>query len=99
MTRKTIQELQAARLEFQFKKIYRFSAGVMSLREYLDSYLRPTTKVLYWQSYSSHRIHLEYIKLKSPIARYRLENAAGISIDVPKLVYDCYDLPERITEE
>lgn len=91
-----------ARLEKSLNQIYRFSEGVMRLKEYLEKYTvgYESSEVAKYE-YNRHKFNAmgpreqaEYEeKLKERKISYRAMNADGSFINVPKIVF------EHFTEE
>lgn len=91
-----IQKMQAARLEKALKKDYRFNTGVMSLQEYLNKN-EFVEKSITIRNHSKRKIQGCYKKVNDQYS-YTLWRQDDTGIDIPKLVYDTFELPERISD-
>lgn len=92
---------QKARLESALNKRFRWSDGSISTLGERLAVLNLVEKTIYREVYGSKRVHLEYQKRTAPKLSYTLwyHDAQGklTGMDVPKLVYDTFNLPERKT--
>jgi len=52
----------------------------------------PVSKKTYTEEYSNKKIHLEYKKYKTPKIKYSIYYTDTLCYNVPKLVYDYYDV-------
>lgn len=87
----------AGRLQKSLSKQYRFGFGAMGTMT-LGEWLRRTPlshKTARIREYSRKRTQLEYRKLASPTTEYVVWTMDGSGLDVPKIVYDSLDIPER----
>ena len=89
-----VELMNEARANKTLDKVYRFSTGVMSLREYINK-TNWVRKSIHIRNHSRKRIELEYKKIKDTY-EYTLWKGDNKGTDVPKLVYDSFDLPETI---
>ena len=96
MTLNTVDKLNEARRIKALDKVYRFDSGVMTLGQYLDcnTWIEKTVHI---RNHSNKKIELEYKKTKDTYAYtlWRMKDGNKLGTDVPKLVYDQYDIPER----
>lgn len=88
----SIAQANKGKLDKCLAKQYRFSEGVMTLGEYLEKY-PPVEKYESVQKYGKKKIHLEYKELDKPKVWYQVRKENGISVDIPKIVYDMLDIP------
>lgn len=89
-----IQLMQDARLQKCLNTKYNFNGIIMTLENF---FLKnpPLFKQIFIQEYSDKRIHLEYKKLNAPKKHYTIFYNSNQCVEVPKLVYDYYDIPEK----
>lgn len=89
----TLDRANAARLEKALNKQWNFSAGIMTMREYLQ--LRnPIGKHVSYQEYASKKRNGEYKKLTKPKAIYQADFGDNTSVEVGKLIFDWLDVPD-----
>ena len=90
-----MNELNAARTKKALDKLYRFDTGVMSLRDFLSS-VEMVRKSSLTSNVSEKRVHLEYkqVKPKTTYTIWYKKANSELGIDVSKLVFDFYNLPE-----
>lgn len=91
-----IKLMNDARLNKALERVYRFSDGVMSMGGYLSKH-NPVRKSTTITNHTSKRVCLEYAKMKDKY-RYTLWDENDNGIDVPKLVYGIYIIPEKIND-
>lgn len=91
-----LNKAKEAKLQKLLNEQYKWSEGVMSIKEYLEKH-PPIGKHSSIYEYSNKRINLEYKKLVKPKIVYNIDITDRSSIEVPKMVYDYYsDLKEPI---
>lgn len=83
-----------ARLDAALDRQYYFDGQLMSLRAYLAAH-PPIGKHVTIQTHTSKRVALCYEPLRRPRLWYGADMPGGVSLDVPKIVYDALDVPER----
>lgn len=94
--------LEAERTAAALNKRYNFSGEIMTLGEFLakQELTRGTATT---RSHEQKRRQLEYKPLSKPVTEYHLwyknEKYGELAMQVPKLVYDSYDLPKTEREE
>ena len=92
-----ITRMNDARLDRCLDTSYSYhNEGIMTLRRYLATHTF-TDKTTWISNHTEHRVCLEYKKTKDKYS-YTLNKPDGMLITVPKLVYDTYDIPERIVD-
>jgi len=90
----TLDRANAARLVKALNKRWNFSAGIMTMREYLQ--LRnPIGKHVHYQKYASKKHNGEYKKLATPKVIYEADFDDRTSIEVGKLIFDWLDIPDN----
>jgi len=91
-----LDKMNQARLDKALNKLYRFDTGTYTLRDYISkgSYIRKTTHI---RNHSNKRINLSYKKIRDTYT-YTLWDENDNGIDVPKIVYNSIELPERIRD-
>ena len=89
-----LSAMQWGRLNKALNRVYRYTEGTMSLRQYLlqGSWVEKNKRT---RTHSRKRIHLEYKRLKAPKIEYTIWHKDDFGMDIPKIVYDAIDLPER----
>ena len=79
-------------------KLYRFDSGIMTLGDWLEyNKNKFDYKGTHIRNHSSKRIELEYKKIKDTYT-YTIWLKNGHGIDIPKMVYDTLNVPEKITD-
>jgi hypothetical protein len=68
----------------------------MSLREFLDAH-PPLSKTTVISNHTTRRIELEYKRTNDKYC-YMLWYEENIAIDVPKIIYNQYDILEKIID-
>jgi len=91
-----IERMNKGKLNKSLDRKYRFSTGVMPLRDYLESKIW-VSKTTYITNTSKKRINLEY-KQTIDKRTYTLWDESDIGTEVPKMVYDTYNIPEKIKD-
>jgi hypothetical protein len=89
--------MKRGRVQKQLDKLYRFTDdGIMSLGDYLNKYgvSRKTTEI---RNHSRHKIQGSYKEIRDT-RTYTLYQNDRMGIDVPKLVYDLFNAPEKIID-
>lgn len=95
---KKLDKMNQARLEKELNKEYRFTiGGVMTLGSYIKRF-DFVEKVTAIRNHGKRKIHLTYNRLKKDHYDYMIFDKHGTGIDIPKIVYDSLDLPERISD-
>ena len=84
--------MQWGRLSKALDRQYRFSRGVMTLRDHLTNY-PPEYKKIYVQHYGRRKVHGCYPKLTTPKIEYTIWRD-GIGSVIPKIVWDALDIRE-----
>jgi len=91
-----IDKMNNARLKNQLEKIYNFGKlGIMPLKDFFEIN-QPLYKKIYIKEYSDKKIHLVYKKLDEPLKKYYIFYTENNCIEVSKMVYDYYNITERI---
>jgi hypothetical protein len=91
-----LDKMKEARLKKCLNNLYDFgNKGIMPLGQFFDKF-PPINKSIYIPEYSSKRICLEYKKLENPKPEYYLWYSDTNCIHVPKLVFDAFEVPDRV---
>lgn len=83
------------RLEQCLAKVSRYSAGVMTLGEFLKSH-PPVSKRIFTRDRFARKTHLCYPTLVKPVQEYCLFRDADLCISVAKVVYNSIDVPLHV---
>ena len=92
LTAGDLTPMQWGRLSKALDREYRFSVGIMTLRDYLTKY-PPEYKKIYVQHYGRRKVHGCYPKLTTPKVEYTIWRD-GIGSAIPKIVWDILDIEE-----
>ena len=90
----SIERMNIGKLKKCLDREYRFSSGVMTLGQHFELY-PPIYKTLKYQKYASKKRNGCYAELKTPKPIYTLWKENDLGIDVPKMVFDYFDVPDR----
>ena len=88
------EAMNLGRLKKQLEKLYRYDGKILTCEEMIKEF-EPNKKIIYVQKYSTKKICLEYKELKSTKRFYSIANKESNIIDIPKIVWDSLDLPEK----
>ena len=93
----TIDVLNEGKLNKALDREYNFSGKVMRLRDYL-MFETVTSKKTYITNTSKKKVQGCYQETKDTY-KYCIWFDDNTGLDVPKMVYDTYDVPEKIVDE
>jgi len=89
-----LDKMNEARLEKCLDEEFRFSDGIKTLRQHFEDH-PPVYKTLYFQKYSRKKIGGCYKEFKTPKKIYTIWREDDLGTEVPKLVYDNIEVPDR----
>jgi hypothetical protein len=94
-----LSPMRRGRVEKCLERQFRFHVGrVMTLRAYLEGHADWTSKAIYIRNHQTHKSRALCYEETRDIREYCLWRG-DLGIDVPKVIYDLVELPERVVDQ